>query len=382
MPASKYARYDLTIVGAGPSGAVLAYELAKKGVRVLVVERRGLPRDKTCAGGITVRAAAILPFEFGQCIEDTIYGVRLSFKMKAKRVRTYPEPLAFMVSRDKFDFWLVSKAREAGATVEENAEVRKVEVFDDRVDVTTDITGFSTPLLIGADGANSAVVRSLGWQDGFEYGVGLNGQIPADKEHLAKWHGLMGLDYGIAGGYAWVFPKADHLSVGAGGSLRVANNLRSYALELAQQYGLDPSGQKLIQGCLMPVRKVNSPLSYRRVALVGDAAGVIDPLTGEGIYYGLKSSYLALPAIMNLLNGRSADFGEYDNALRIQIGNELKIARTIQKLNSLTPRLFFHYLQHNDRFWRAFCKLLRGEKTYASLRDSLPAFYRFFFDLF
>ena len=373
--------HDLVIVGAGPCGSFLAYRLATLGIKPLVLEKCQLPRDKTCAGGVTVRACSLFPFKIEECVEETIFGVRLSFKRRVKAVRTYPQPLAYMVSRPRFDAWLAARAAAAGATIQTGIEVRHVELLERGVKVTMAGGSLVTPLLVAADGATSAVVRSLGWKANFEYGVGVNGQVRPGPERLGEWAGLMGLDYGVAGGYAWVFPKADHLSVGAGGSLRVARGLRTYSQKLAGAYHLCQAGQPAMGGALMPVRRPGSPLSRGRIALVGDAAGVIDPLTGEGLYYGLRSSLLALPAILAVLRGDAEDLRAYDRALESELSGELKIARKIQKLNSLTPRIFFYWLQHNDRFWRAFCRLLRGEKTYASLRESLSPVLRRAFDL-
>src|SRR5512141_1916671 len=115
MNPSEYSSFDLTIAGAGPCGAILAYELARRGVRVLLLEKERLPRDKICAGGVTVRAKSLLPFDFSECVEDTITGVRLSFRTHPKKTRIYDQPLAYMVRRDKFDSFLARKAAEAGA---------------------------------------------------------------------------------------------------------------------------------------------------------------------------------------------------------------------------------------------------------------------------
>jgi flavin-dependent dehydrogenase len=121
----------------------------------------------------------------------------------------------------------------------------------------------------------------------------------------------------------------------------------------------------------MPIRRASTPLSIGRVLLVGDAAGVIDPLTGEGIFYALKSVYLALPVIQRFLAGEIPDLKEYDRSLISQLGPELKTARRIQILNNAVPWLFFHYIKDSNRFWRAFCQLLRGERTYVGLKNRL-----------
>ena len=382
MKTHDYNRYDVTIAGAGPAGSVLAYELAKRGIKVLLLEKYKMPRDKVCAGGVTVRATSILPFDFSETILDTIYGVRLSFKMAPVKVRIHDKPLAYMVMRDRFDHLLASKAREAGAVVEDGVEVKHIEVNRGHVTVNTGSDTFSTPVLVGADGANSTVVRSLGIRSGFEYGLGLNAHVRVPQDISRQWKGLMGLDYGVLGGYAWVFPKQHCVAVGAGSSYRVSRKLRPYTLRLARAYGFNSVKNEDVKGHLMPLKRAATPLAYHRVLLVGDAGGVIDPLSGEGMYYGTKSSYLALPAIIRFLEGKIPDLSEYDTAVSREILPELKIARTVQKLNSVTPRLFFHFIAENDRFFRAFCGMLRGERTYASLKSRLSPPLRLLFRIF
>jgi geranylgeranyl reductase family protein len=367
----KYSQFDVTIVGAGPAGSILAYELARQGVKVLLLEKAKLPRKKVCAGGITVRASSLLPFDISEVVEDTIYGSRLSFHFSRLRVRTYDRPLAYMVMREKFDYLLASRAEEAGAKLEDGVEVQNIEETKKHVLVKTDDDSFTTPILVGADGANSTVVRSLGLRPGFEYGLGLSCQIAVNREKLWKLDGLIGLDLGIPGGYAWVFPKKHCLSIGAGGSFREIKKLKSYTSSLIHAYGLHAPDGHTFQSHLMPLRKKGTPLGRERILLVGDAAGLIDPLSGEGIYYALKSSYLATRAIRNFMEGKSSDLVEYERGIDRELMPEFKIARTIQKVNSVAPCLFFHYLSTNDRFWRAFCRMLRGEKTYAGIKKSL-----------
>lgn len=371
--------YDVTIAGAGPAGSVLAYELARKGIKVLLLEKDRLPRPKVCAGGITVRATSLLPFNFSEIVENVIQNVRLSFHTRPEKLLTYDKPLAYMVMRSNFDYMLASNARSAGAVLRDEDALQNIQLNKDNVIVQTSQDTFSTRILVGADGANSAVVRSLGIRDRFEFGVGLNGHIPVDGDTWSQWNGIFGLDYGIPGGYAWIFPKWQCLAVGAGGSFREAKRLRSYTLRLVQAYGLGNIDAKDISGHLMPMKKSSTSLTYGRVLLVGDAAGVIDPLTGEGIYYGLKTSYLAADAILKFLERKAENLKGYDEAVSRDITPELKAARTIQKLNSATPRIFFHCLRDDPRFWRAFCCLLRGERTYVGLKARLIAPLRLVF---
>jgi flavin-dependent dehydrogenase len=151
---------------------------------------------------------------------------------------------------------------------------------------------------------------------------------------------------------------------------------------LINSYQLNNKDNNLIKGHLMPIKKPATPLTYGRVLLVGDAAGLIDPLTGEGIFYGVKSSLLAANSIARFLKKETPNLDDYNEAVNQEIMPELNVARTIQKLNTLAPRLFFHYFQENDRFWRAFCHLLRGERTYRSLKDSLNLPLKLIFSCF
>jgi len=382
MMHSKFSQFDITVVGAGPCGSVLAYELARRGLKVLLLDKSRLPRNKVCAGGITVRASSMLPFDFSELVENTIYGVRLSYRAVPQKVRTYEQPLAYMVMREKFDYLLTCRARDAGAYLADSVNVESIVSNPDSVTVQTNLGSFSTPVLVGADGANSSIVRTLKIKRGFEYGLGLNCHVPVSETTYSQWDGLMGLDYGIAGGYGWIFPKGKCLSVGAGGSFRVARILRPRTLQLIENYKLGQVKAHSIQGHLMPLKKPETPLVYQRILLVGDAAGVIDPLSGEGIFYGIKTSLLAASTIMRFMEGRIAYLAEYDEAVKREITPELTAARTIQKLNSITPRLFFHYLRENDRFWRAFCRMLRGESTYVQLKNRLKPPLRLLFRLF
>jgi geranylgeranyl reductase family protein len=381
MNNTEYSRFDVTIVGAGPSGAVLAYLLAQHGIKVLLLEKARLPRKKICAGGITVRASSLLPFDFQESVERVIYGVRLSYRLVPQRVRTYDQPLAYMVMRDKFDSLLAAGAQAAGVILEDGIEVREIKDRKDHVWVNTASGSFTTPVLVGADGANSVVVRSLGLRSGFEYGLGFNSHIEVKPDRLSQWDGLIGLDWGIKGGYAWVFPKKSQICVGAASSLKETKKLKPYALKLIQAYDLGNPAEQKIQGHLIPVRKAKTPLGCSRVILLGDAAGMVDPLTGEGIYYALKSAHLAAEAISEFIRGKTTDLSGYQQSIDNEIMPEVKIAHSIQKINSVTPRLFFYYLKNNDRFWRAFCRMLRGEKNYASLRKSLSPPLRYLFDL-
>jgi geranylgeranyl reductase family protein len=361
--------YEVIIAGAGPAGSMLAIELAKKGISVLTLEKARFPRTKVCAGGVTIRAASLLPFDIQEVAENTILGARLSYKFKEKKARVYEKPLAYTVKRERFDHAFVLTAEKAGAVVREAAVIEHIDINKEMVKVWTADGEYSSAVLVGADGAGSRVRSLLGLSGGFESGLGVDVLTP--KPPHSRWEDLIQLDYGLVnGGYGWIFPQGDILSVGAGGPLVSAKAMKPYVAAFMRSCGLEADGFRL-RGHLMPVRKKGAPLIGVRSLLVGDAAGMIDPLTGEGIYYALKSALISVNAVVRFLKGESADLSEYQNDIARELVPELEVARSVQKINTVNPRLFFELLKENDRCWNAFCRLLRGEKTYVQMKSAL-----------
>jgi len=277
-----------------------------------------------------------------------------------------------MVMREEFDQLLVQRAREAGAALADNEGVDEVQITEQGVKVETANRVFTARVMVGADGARSTVAASAGLMQRVDLGIGMEAEISVPGQRLVQWEGLMGLDLGhMRGGYGWVFPKKDHLSVGAGSPLHQAKRLKSGYQAVLKAHGLDGCSDSRIRSHWLPVRREGMAIQSGRCLLLGDAAGLVDPVTGEGIYNAVRSARIAAPVIENYLKGSSSNLQEYEATVDKQIMPELKAARALARGFAWFPGLVFTAVEHNDRLWNACCRLLRGEDSYLTLKKRL-----------
>ena len=273
--------FDVAVVGAGPAGSTAAYRLARAGAHVLLVDRARFPRDKPCGGGVTVRAAKLLPFSIDPVIEDVVDQVELRLRYRRRVVRRTQAPIAYMTQRRRLDHFLLEKAREAGAEVRDG--------------VTVDARELDARYVVGADGCNGTTAKQLGLGGGIAYGVALEANYPYDP----RFAGEMALDCAIlAGGYGWVFPKGDHINVGVGGDEFEGPRLRAQLQKMCEVYGVDPGAATDTRGYRLPMRTAETVLVRGNAAVIGDAAGLVDPFSGDGMYEGFLSAKLVADAIL------------------------------------------------------------------------------------
>lgn len=366
---------DVMIIGAGPAGATLAYELSKRGIGVLLLEKERLPRYKCCAGGVTSKAAKLLDFDITEVAEAVIYRVDITFQLSGTYTGQHSQPLVYTVMRDVFDTFLIRKAQECGATFVDGQTIGHVRVDGDSVKVFTADNAFRSRLVVGADGAYSVVARELGIARSIEFSAAIGSEIVVPGEELARWKSRAQMELGcIPGGYAWVFPKRSHLSVGVGCSASRARQLTHHHREFLDSiaacgYTVSRSGSHLIPTCRKGVF-----VWQDKALLIGDAAGLADPLTGEGIHNAILSAQLAAPVIEKFLAGGNSQLDDYQHAIEKRIMPELRIARQVSRIHSRFPRLIFALFHRTDGAWRAGCALMSGELTYADIKRRAGGF--------
>jgi len=348
--------FDVAVIGAGPAGSTAAYRLASAGARVLLVDRASFPRDKPCGGGVTLRAARLLPFSLEPVVEDRVDRVECRLGYGPRFVRHVGEPLALMTQRRRLDHFLLEQAARAGADVRDGVKVADVRENA----LTVDGEEIAAGVVLGADGCNGSSARALGLGDNIVHGVALEANVP----HDARYTGAMVLELGVVpGGYGWIFPKGDHLNVGVGGHASEAPRLRDHLAELCNKHCIDPETATDTRGYRLPMRRPDSALARGTAAVIGDAAGLVDPFSGDGMYEAFLSAQLAAEAALDVLAGRAPGLEPYAEAVARRITPLTAAGWGAKVAFDRFPRTTFALARLPVTF-RAVERLLRGELSH------------------
>jgi geranylgeranyl reductase family protein len=337
--------YDILIAGAGPAGCAAAFDLAHAGRRVLLLDKRSFPRHKACACGLTRKTLKALRYSVDPVIERVCHEIVLeppagphAGRVRSTRVKTRT-PICAMAVRERFDSFCLQQtlasARNGGSVsllkIETIAALREL---DDSIelDLTTP-TGpltLTAPVLIGADGSNGQTRRMMQQdkhskalspsasdpaQDWYTSGFALEATVPfsALPQPLSPSAQDLVFDFApLPGGYGWLFPKGDHINIGVGAFAAPPNGQSPQPLSPSAQ-DLKQVTRKLLNDYAfhkLGVRELahitgqhlgmggHTYIPHGRVLLVGDAAGLVDPLTGEGIHSAIVSGQAAAAAIL------------------------------------------------------------------------------------
>ena len=292
-------RFDVLVVGAGPAGSATAIHLARAGARVLLTDKARFPRDKPCGGGLTGRALKHAPCDVEPVVEHVVDRFVLRAAYRHRVLRRGSAPLIRMTQRRRLDFHLAERAAAAGADFRDGTRVDELTFDGDGASALAGGLPVRASFVVGADGANGLVARAAELGDGIVRGVALEGNVPWGTLDPAPYRKTAWVELGVVpGGYGWVFPKGDHANLGVGGWLDEGPRLRAHLDRLARMHGLDPGALTGVRGHRLPMRRLGAPASRGRVLLVGDAAGLVDPLSGDGIYEAFVSARLAADAIL------------------------------------------------------------------------------------
>ncbi|MET8044782.1 geranylgeranyl reductase family protein [Micromonospora sp. NPDC005215] len=358
--------WDLVVVGAGPAGLSAAYAAARAGVSTLVVERAAHPRYKTCGGGLIGTSLAAVHGRIEVPAQDRVDRVTFTRDGRREFTRRNDSPVVTMVRREEFDDRLRAAAVAAGAQLRERVAVRGIEQDPEGVRLRlADGTTIAARAVIGADGSSGVTARQVGVRYR-QVDLGLEVEIAVPPAEQERWRGRLLLDWGaMPGSYAWVFPKGDRLTVGVIAGRGAGEGTRDYLRRFVDRLGLTGLPAEHDSGHLTRCREEDSPLRNGRVLVVGDAAGLLEPWSREGISFALRSGELAGAAVA------SGDLAGYERAVAERLVPEMRAGFRLLDVFTRRPEVF-HALLATPPGWRMFVQFCQGRASFAELLRRRP----------
>ena len=278
--------------------------------------------------------------------------------------------------RADFDDLLTCEAQSAGVSLCTECAVLDVNQDPDTVTLRTNRGALRARYVIAADGADSVVGRKLCWPDSRALIPALECEVSVDRDTFSRLRSTVRFDFGVVPrGYAWVFPKREHLSIGVltmrRGHVRLYDWLKTYLkiLKINRIKSIDR------HGFVIPIRPRKGPLGRGRILLVGDAAGFVDPITAEGITFAIRSGQIAATALCDGLLDPEHVNDIYHTRIGQAIIPELRAGAFLARLVYDHPKLRnLLFRLHGQKLTELMTDIVVGERSYVSIL-SRPANY-------
>ena len=353
------ADWDVAIIGGGPAGLAAASAAAAAGARTVILERAEHPRYKTCGGGLIGASLAAVDGQIQLPARDQTRSATFTLRGGREFTREHGEPLLAMVMREEFDAALLRHAVAQGAVVRQRAPVRALDQQAGRASARL------------ADGSSGVSARHVGVEFA-QVDLGLELEIAVPAAVGRQWAGRILLDWGkIPASYGWVFPKGDRLTVGVIAARGNGDATRQYLREFVDRLRLGSCEVIRDSGHLTRCRTDQSSLRRGRVLVAGDAAGLLDPWTREGISFALRSGALAgeFAAKAVVADGpqdAESSLDEYVTAVSATLARDMRAGRVL--LSAFTRHTgAFHAGLATPKGSRVFVRMCHSEISLAEL---------------
>lgn len=365
-------KYDVIVVGGSCAGAAAGYRLAKAGKSVLIIDKAVFPRKKLCGGMVPDKTITLLKDVYGEAVSENIpidsmcssFGIFHATLGKVSK-QSHPSNKLYFVDREVFDHFFLNQSESAGCEVLCGHKVTEVKQNSVITDSGQEI--FSS-FIIGADGANSMVRKSLYSETKKEdFTIGL--EVDIDYNQLNCFDNGGGvypkIYFGFMNfGYGWVFPKKEYATVGLGGMVHKNNvNMRQlFKIFLKSLLKNGNSVPDKFSGFPVPCHNLIKKPGHNNILLCGDAAGLVEPITGEGIYFAILSGKLAARSLLDTDDPTE----RYNRLIRKEILPLFRQALFMRPL-FFNPRIFsyaMHKMMNNGKYCKYYLDLLSGELDY------------------
>jgi geranylgeranyl reductase family protein len=336
---------DVLIIGGGPAGSSLAYLLKKNGFSACIVEKYSFPRTKLCGGLLTQKTVNLI---------DEIYGgIDFPCERVTSNVNLYlgthlissviAEQKFYLVERKDFDNYLIMRYKNISGLLFEKSKLTFIDPAKNRA-ITDKNETVQYKVIVGADGANSQIRKYI---DNRYRPNALCLECNSLSENLS---GDISIYLSVVrSGYGWCFSKKNHYTAGIGGIIKKNKNLKKSFKSFLKITG-KAVNEKEIKGALLPFGKFVKKPCKDNMLLIGDAAGFVDSITGEGIYFALLSAKFAYESILESFQNKSQLSENYLNRIK-WIQDKIKDAN------------LFNFLYFNDYTKPFLLKLIKGRQT-------------------